>query len=174
MKTLAPVVGALLVSALLAGRAQAETPLPTVKAAQAQPLRTYLVFAIQGRNGDDFAFEPAALFLLGSPGEGRRPLAALVRGEVAVGGAGGGVGLAIDWFPNDQDPYPNPEELIYGGLMTLEARVERMYGVTTWNHSTYVGPQLSFNLMLKLSVGWMINVRDSSDQHPQLGLGAGF
>jgi hypothetical protein len=72
------------------------------------------------------------------------------------------------------DAYPSPKELIYGGLLTLEARAERMYGSTSWNHATYIGPQLSFNLMWKLSVGWMINVHDSSDQHPQLGLGFGY
>ena len=158
---------------LVASRARAEARPPQNQEAQEQPQRAYVLFAIQGRNGDYLAFEPVALFLLGAPGKSHRPIAALVRGELGVGGAGGGVGLAIDWWPS-ANPYPNPEEIIYGGLMTVEARAERMYGPTSWTHTTYVGPQGSFNLMFKFSVGWMINVRDSRDDHLQFGLGAGF
>jgi len=154
------------VMSLLAGRAQAQPA--------ASPDKVYPGFGIAIRNGDYVAFEPALLFLLGAPGENRRPIAALVRGELGVGGAGGGVGLAIDWFPSTANPYPNPEELLYGGLMMLEARVERMYGQTSWRHTTYVGPQVSLSLMLKFSIGWMVDVHDSSDQHLQVGLGAGF
>jgi hypothetical protein len=151
---------------LLAGRAQAQSAVNQDK--------VYPGLGIAIRNGDYFVFQPGLLFMLGAPGESRRPIAAIVRGELGVGGSGGGLGLAIDWFPSTANPYPNPEEFLYGGLMMLEARVERMYGQTSWRHTTYVGPQVSLNLMLKLSVGWMVDVHDDRNQHIQVGVGAGF
>jgi hypothetical protein len=39
----------------------------------------------------------------------------------------------------------------------------------------YLGPQLSINLIaLEASVGWMVAVQDSRDQHVQIGLAMGF
>jgi len=172
MKTSISIAWAMLLAMLLGGHALADTRSLTTRDPQAQSMRTYPVLGFQVQNGDYFAVEPGVLVLLGAVRH--RPVAVFARAEAGVGGSGGGVGLAIDWFPSDASPYPNLEEVMFGGLMTVEARVERTYGPTTWMHTTYVGPQVSFNLMLKLSAGWMIDAHDPSDHHVQIGVGAGF
>jgi hypothetical protein len=59
--------------------------------------------------------------------------------------------------------------------VSLEARLERMYGLTSWRSATYLGPHLSLSaLVMKASVGWMTNVNDRGDHHIQLAVGAGF
>ena len=41
--------------------------------------------------------------------------------------------------------------------------------------ATYAGPHLSFSaLVMKVSLGWMVDVNDRSDHHIQLAIGAGF
>lgn len=172
MKKLICIAVASLLVMSLGERALADAGSFATRAPQAPSPRMYPALALQGRNGDYFVVEPGVFFSLGPVNH--RPAAIFVQGDAGVGGSGGGVGLAIDWLPMDANPYPNPEEVIFGGLTTVEGRVERMYGPTTWKHTTYVGPQVSFNLMLKLSVGWMIDVHDRGDQHLQIGLGAGF
>jgi hypothetical protein len=59
--------------------------------------------------------------------------------------------------------------------VSLEARIERMYGVSDWRSATYLGPHISISAYLpKASVGWMVNTNDRSDHHVQLAVGAGF
>jgi hypothetical protein len=59
--------------------------------------------------------------------------------------------------------------------VSLEARIERMYGLSSWRSATYLGPHLSLSvLVLKASVGWMIDVNDRSNHHIQLAFGGGF
>jgi hypothetical protein len=159
---------------VIAGRAEAQTPPHKAPKVKAQPLKAYPLLGDQLRGGDYFAVEPGALFWLGPVGESRRPVGAIVRGELGVGGAGGGAGLAIDWFQCEPNPYPNPVELMCSMLTMLEARAERMYGPSRWNHTTYVGPQISLDLWWRLSVGWMVDVHDRRDNHLQVGVGVGF
>jgi hypothetical protein len=61
------------------------------------------------------------------------------------------------------------------GMLSVEARVERMYGPTSWRSTTYVGGQLSFaGIMIKPSVGWMVDVHDPRDSHYQITTGLGW
>ncbi len=153
--------GVLLV--LLAGQAQARP----------SPLDTYPTVGVSFRNGDYVAVEPG-IVQLGLPAESGRLFAATVRGQLGAGGSGGGIGLATNIWPS-----PGPHDLrdfYFEGIIILEARVERMYGPTSWRHTTYAGPQLSVALPIvpKACLGWMIDVHDAADNHAQLGFGFGF
>ena len=144
-----------------------------VSKAEARQLDTYPVFGVSFRNGDYFAVEPGIVHF-GAPTESGRLLAAMVRGQLGVGGCGGGLGLATSLWPS-----PGRHELrdlYFVGVVILEARVERMYGTTSWQHTTYAGPHLSVVLPIipKVSLGWMIGVHDAADNHVQVGLGFGF
>jgi hypothetical protein len=58
---------------------------------------------------------------------------------------------------------------------SVEAHVERMYGPTSWRGATYAGPNVSVSLiLLKASLGWMVDLGDHADRHVQVALGAGF
>lgn len=141
--------------------------------AEARPLNAYPLLGVSFRNGDHFAVEPGIVYL-GAPAESGRLLAAVVRGQLGIGGSGGGVGLATNLWPS-----PGPHDLrdfYFEGYIILEARIERMYGTTSWQHTTYAGPQLSVVLPMtpKASLGWMIGVHDAADNHVQVGVGFGF
>jgi hypothetical protein len=141
--------------------------------AEARQLDTYPVFGVSFRNGDTFAVEPGIVHF-GAPAESGRLRAAMARGVVGIGGCGGGLGLVTSLWPS---PGPHDaRDLYYEGIVILEARVERMYGSTSWQHTTYAGPQLSVVLPIipKVSLGWMIDVRDAADNHVQVGLGFGL
>ena len=61
--------------------------------------------------------------------------------------------------------------------MSLDARVARMYGPTSWQNTEYAGVQGSLALpvgMMRLTVGAMINLRDHSDRRQQFGWGVLF
>ena len=153
--------GVLLV--LLAGQAEARS----------RDLDPYPIIGMSVRNGDYLALEPGIMHL-GLPAESGRLFAATVRGELGIGGSGGGIGLATNFCPS-----PGPHDLrdfYYDGIIMLEARIERMYGPTSWRHTTYAGPHLSIALPIvpKVSLGWMIDLHHAADNHVQLGLGGGF
>lgn len=96
------------------------------------------------------------------------------RAEVGVGGASMAVGVGA--IIADR-PTPLNEAVMAGGLMTLEARVTRMYGPTSWRSSEYAGLQGSLAIpygMMRLAVGRMINLRDHADRRYQFGLGVLF
>ncbi len=68
------------------------------------------------------------------------------------------------------------DDFFVGSFISLEAHVERTYvEAIGWRHATYAGPQLSLSLfVLKVSVGWMVDVTDRANTHVQVGVGAGF
>jgi len=146
--------------------------------AKAEPRKVYGMLDLEAREGDYLALEPGAYYLLGAPTAVGRPIAFFARGEVAVAGSGAGIGLMVDQLSDDCGPYPTPRDLFFSFLVSLEARAERMYGHTSWNHTTYVGPQFTFALvpaiLPKVSVGWMINPRNAADNHVQSGIGFGW
>jgi hypothetical protein len=91
---------------------------------------------------------------------------------LGLGGAGVGIGLAPIWGCSAPCDMTNALMVL---PVAVEARVERMYGWTSWRGATYAGPHLSLSaLVLKASVGWMVDVNDRSDRHVQLAIGAGF
>jgi len=141
--------------------------------AQVHAAEAYPVLGVEIRNGDILAFEPGVIAVLGTPAKSSRPLIASLRGELAGGGAGVGVGLVI---AATDKPDPDPRDLLFGGLALVEMRVERMYASTSWNHTIYAGPQLTFcaPVVPKVSLGWMVDLRDAADNHVQVGLGFGF
>ena len=64
-----------------------------------------------------------------------------------------------------------------GGLLSLDARVSRMYGPTSWHDTEYAGAQGSLALpfgMMRLTAGAMVNLRDRKDRHQQFGWGVAF
>jgi hypothetical protein len=142
------------------------------------------VFLVRGasfREGDLFAIEPSGLFVFGPF---RRPVVGVARAVVGAGGSGVGIGVAVNTLRScwgDQACLQGIDFFV-GPFVSLEARVERMYGqfwqtsgVTKWRDATYAGPQLSFSVfVLKASVGWMVDVTDRTNHHAQLGLGFGF
>jgi hypothetical protein len=138
-------------------------------AATVVPGRLVVVRGYSFRNGDWFAFEPSGLVLFG--GLPFRPVVGVVRAVAGVGGSGGGIGLGL----NLNQPCDTVDDLAMGPFVTLEGRVERTYGPTSWRSATYVGPQLTLSAyILKASVGWMVDVNDRTDHHIQIGLGGGF
>ena len=140
------------------------------------PEQVYLLPAgISFRNGDYVAIEPTALFFAGPV---VRPVALVVRGVLGVGGSGGGIGLALNALPRCPQAYAcwgEGDDFVMGPFVSLEARVERTYFPVGWRRATYAGPQLSLSVyVLKASMGWMFDVTDRNNSHPQLGVGFGF
>jgi hypothetical protein len=156
---------------LISGRAHAQN----YAAATVVPEHVYMMPGYSIRNGDLVAIESSCLFFFGPI---RRPAALVARAMLGAGGSGVGVGLAGNVTP----PRPGEEvtlqgdDFFWGPFVSLEAHVERMYPLlTSWRHATFVGPQLSMSIfVLKASVGWMFDVNARTDQHLQIGLGAGF
>src|SRR5882724_3039321 len=155
---------------LISGRAHAQNyPVVTVV-----PQHVFLVRGASFRNGDLFAIEPSGLFLFGPIGP---PVAMVARAMLGLGGSGAGIGLAMNLISE----CPGAElcwqgtDFFMGPFVSLEAHVERMYGLTYWRSATYVGPQLSLSIfVLKTSLGWMGDVNNRTDRHVQIGFGFGF
>jgi hypothetical protein len=141
-----------------------------VKAAEGYP-----AFGLEVRNGDTVALGVGGIVVFGSPpGQPPRPLIASLRGEVAHGGVGAGIGLVI--ATTTDKPDPDLRDLFYSLFGLLEMRVERMYGSTSWTHTTYAGPRVTFypGIMPKLSLSWMADIHNAADNHIQVGIGGGF
>jgi hypothetical protein len=155
---------------LISGRAHAQNyPVITVV-----PEHVFVVRGGSFRNGDLFAIEPSGLFLFGPID---RPFAMVARAVLGLGGSGGGIGLAMNLIPPRQGEELSwqGDDFFMGPFVSLEARAERMYGLTSWRSATYVGPQLSLSIfVLKASLGWMVDVSHQTDHHVQFGLGFGF
>ena len=135
------------------------------------PERVFVVRGVSVRQGDWLAIEPSFLFVPGSTGR-RSPLVVVARPMLGVGGSGIGIGLAP--ILACSEPCPMTDALMVLPV-SLEARIERMYGLTSWRRATYIGPHVSLSaFVLKASVGWMVDVNDRSDHHLQLAIGAGF
>src|ERR1051325_8410102 len=123
------------------------------------------------RNGDWLAVEPVVLFPVAGS-EDRSDLGVTARGVFGVGGSGAAIGLAAG--PGGPCNKLEPSTP-FGSSIALDARVERMYGPSSWRHTVYAGPQLSFGgIFAKWSVGWMFDVHDKGDNHLQLGFGGGW
>lgn len=135
----------------------------------------YVARGASFRHGDWVALEPAGVFMFGPPGAGR-PVVLVARPVLGLGGSGVGLGLATSLTPPCLVAQPcDPIAFFWSGVGTLEARIERMYGLTTWRDATYLGPQLTLSFsLIKASVGWMVDVNDRSDRHLQIGFGGGF
>ncbi|HEX3905767.1 MAG TPA: hypothetical protein VH853_23275 [Polyangia bacterium] len=145
-------------------------------AATLVPGHAYLLPAgISFRQGDYVAIEPSVLFFVGPV---VRPVALVARGVLGVGGSGGGLGLAINTrprCPSAYDCWREDDDFFMGPFVSLEARVERTYLPIGWRRATYAGPQLTLSVyVLKASMGWMFDVTDRTNNHPQLGVGFGF
>ena len=157
--------------ALIGGRAHAQNHL----VAPLVPEHVYLLPAgMSVRQGDHVALEVPALFFAGPV---VRPVALVARVVLGAGGAGGGIGLAINPQPRCPSAYDcwRDDDFFMGPFVSLEARVERTYLWTSWPKATYAGPQLSMSVyVLKASMGWMFDVTDRTHNHPQLGVGFGF
>ena len=167
MKKASLVVATLL---LIGGRAHAQNywVIPVV------PKHVFIDRGGSFRNGDWFAIEPSALFLYNPI---RQPVVMVTRAVLGVGGSGGSVGLAMNLMPEcpDADLCWQGDDFFAGPFLSLEGRVERMYGPTRWRPATYAGPQLTFSIyVLKASVGWMADVNQRANHHVQVGFGAGF
>jgi hypothetical protein len=94
----------------------------------------------------------------------------MARPMLGIGGSGVGIGLA--WTGGNAYTR-DPDYLI--PFASVEAHVERMYGPTSWRGATYAGPNVSVSLiLLKASLGWMVDLGDHADRHVQVALGAGF
>jgi hypothetical protein len=127
------------------------------------------------RNGDWLALELMGVVLVGG-GEDGANVAATARGVLGIGGSGGAIGIATGLGGPCVEPEPcTLRDSLFSSIVGIEARVERMYGPSTWRHTTYVGPHLSFGgIFMKCSVGWMFAVHDKTDNHFQLGFGGGW
>ncbi len=169
----ATAIGSLIATAIaVSGKAHAQN---SPFALTVVPGHVFVVRGASFRSGDLFALEPSGLFFLGA---GRPPVAGVARAVVGVGGSGGGIGLAANLWPScwGAQPDPGDQGFCIGPFMSLEARVERMYGLSSWRSATYVGPQLTLStvVVLKASLGWMVDVGDRTDRHVQFGFGFGF
>ena len=122
------------------------------------------------RNGDWLAVDGLGILLLGAPAASRMT-AVVVRGEVGLGGSSAGIGLATNVFAGSDYTLPctwKMDEFLGGGILSLEGRVERMYGPTTWRSTTYVGWQVSFaGIIFKPAVGCMVAADNPRDRHCQ-------
>jgi hypothetical protein len=143
--------------------------------AEARPLEERVAGGAEVRNGDWLALEPVSLTLLAGSGDGPN-VASSARVVLGLGGAGLGVGLATGLGGPCVEPAPCAlRDSLFSSIVGIEARLERMYGPTTWRHTAYLGPQLSFaGIFGKFSVGWMFDVKDKADNHFQFGLGGGW
>jgi len=144
--------------------------------AEARPLETAFAGGASIRNGDWVAVDGLGVVLLGSPVP-IRSLAVVARGEVGLGGVSAGLGLALNSLPG-QCRVPGActmSDLLWSGMISLEARVARMYGPTSWRNTTYAGGQLSLaGIICKPSLGWMVDVHDPRDRHYQIATGVGW
>lgn len=130
------------------------------------------------RNGDWVAVDGLGVLLLPAARPWDRVAALVVRGEVGLGGSSAGVGLATITLAR-QAPRPSGEcevsEFLGSGIVSLEGRVERMYGPTTWHSTTYVGWQVSFaGIIFKPALGCMVAADNPRDRHCQIATGAGW
>jgi hypothetical protein len=154
---------------LISGRAQAQS-----RAAGTVVPSHVFGAGLSLRNGDLFAIEPSGRFFFGPI---RPPVTMVVHAVLGVGGSGGGIGFAMSLMPRrpGAEPCCQREDFFWGTFVSLEARVERMYGPTSWRRATYVGPQLSLSsYILKASLGWMVDVNDQTNRHLQIGVGTAF
>jgi hypothetical protein len=137
--------------------------------AVAAPIETVLVPGVSVRNGDWVAVDGLGIALL-SPREYASFVAAVLRGELAIGGISAGVGLATNVL---SEPCPSRgcdmSVFLGSGILSLEGRVERMFGPTSWRRTTYVGAQVSLaTIFWKPAVGLMIAPDDPRDHHWQI------
>ncbi len=128
------------------------------------------------RNGDWVAVDGLGILVLGQPVP-RRLAAVVLRGEVGLGGSSAGIGLATNVLglsPSTQGW--SATDFIGSGVLSLEGRLERMYGPTSWRRTTYVGGQISFSAIIcKPALGWMVAADDPRDRHFQIVFaGAGW
>jgi len=129
------------------------------------------------RNGDWVAVDGMGILLLGAP-TANRMTAFVVRGEVGLGGSSVGIGLATNALRGPDYRLAcscKMDEFIGSGILSLEARVERMYGPTTWRNTTYVGWQVSFAaIIFKPALGCVVAADNPRDRHCQIATGAGW
>ncbi len=152
---------------LVGGNARAQNyPVLTVV-----PERVFVVRGFSVRQGDWLTIEPS--FLLVPVSTGRNgPLVFVARPMLGLGGSGVGIGLAPIWGCSEPGPMTDALMIL---PVSVEARIERMYGLTSWRSATYLGPHLSLSaFVVKASVGWMIAVSDRNNHHIQLAIGGGF
>jgi hypothetical protein len=133
--------------------------------------KAFVLPGLAFRNGDYFVVDALGLALFNLPRPGRC-LAATGRAELGVGGSAVAIGVATNL---GEAPCELGEAFLESGLISLEARVERMYG-SSWQRTTYLGAQISLASMwtLRLSLGWMVDPHDAADNHVQFGVGALF
>jgi len=136
----------------------------------ARPFEVGAVPGISVRNGDWVAVDGLGVLLLGAP-TAITMAAVVIRGEIGLGGSSAGIGLATNAFAANctlPDTY-DMSEFLGTGILSLEARVARMYGPTTWRSATYVGGQLSFaGILWKPAIAWMVATDDPRDRHTQI------
>jgi hypothetical protein len=143
---------------------------------RAEAIETFVVPGLSVRNGDWVGIDGLGVALLGSPRPGRT-IAAVLRGELGLGGAAGGLGLATNLLSGSCSAPGgcSMSDFLGSGMGTLEARIERMYGLTSWRHATYVGGQLSWSLVIwKPSIGVMFDAHDPRDARLQVATGCGW
>jgi len=139
------------------------------------PQRVFLVRGLSLRNGDYLSLEPSFWLTPPDPFVLGAAFAVVARPMLGVGGAGAGIGLATSGFTMCVGQPNCSLEKFFWLPFSLEARIERMYGPTHWRHTTYFGPTLSLSgIILKASVGWMVDASDRNDHHVQVAIGAGF
>ena len=144
--------------------------------AEARPIEATVVPGLSIRNGDWIAVDGLGVILLGSHAPDRFS-AVVLRGELGIGGASAGFGLATNLLSGPCPPVSGCDisHFLGSGMLSLEARVERMYGPTSWRSTTYVGGQFSLAAVIfKPSVGWMVDPRHPSENHIQVATGCGW
>jgi hypothetical protein len=134
--------------------------------------KTIVLPGLGFRNGDWFAVDALGMAIF-DPLRSHRCIAATARGELGIGGSAAAIGLATNL---DEAPCKVSAAFLESILVSLEARVERMYGPTTWRRTTYVGAQVSLATMFwfRPSLGWMFDAHSAADNHVQVGLGVLF
>jgi hypothetical protein len=171
VKTSRVLAGIVVVTLALAGRSQAAQPdsyFPSLYwngRAVVLPTATF-------RNGDWFSLGAVGIVTL-SPQTCGRYLAATSRAEAGVGGAAAAIGLATNI---GDAPCELNNALTGSGLLSLEARVARTYGLTSWHRTDYAGAQVSLAVFAvgRLTLGLMVDVHDHQARHTQLGYGVLF
>jgi hypothetical protein len=139
------------------------------------PGKAALVPGFSIRNGDWVAVDGLGVLVLGWP-KPSRAVALVARGEVAIAGVSAGVGLAMNAIGGTCAPQPrcDIDDSLGGGIVSVEARAEQMYGPTSWHRTTYVGWQVSFaGIIFKPAIGLMVNPRDPRDSHAQVVFAGG-
>lgn len=115
-------------------------------------------------NGEWVAASGTAYLQVGSPDAAD----VMVTGRLELGLGGTAAGLGVAAVPAS-----------WHGMMIqydgLELRVLRTFELSGWREATYIGPQLTIGLLyVSAKVGWMFDVADAANQHPQVGLAFGF